>query len=121
MPTQIEKVRDFKEYNPPLMVRGADWQGFSIKFKENDRTTIINVTDYDATMEMYDSANGTVYDTLTGGDGIAITGASGLFTISRTAAEVAAYEWKTAQYKLIITDDGGTARCYVMGKLEIRG
>lgn len=109
------------QFDPPVIVRGADWIGFAIQHMEDDNVTPIDTTGYTASLIIAESWNAEAYLTLSIGSGITMTAASGLFNISMTKAVVDGLDFRTAVYKLIITDAGGGITPYLMGKLEIVG
>lgn len=108
-------------YDPPVIVRGADWAGCAFKLCENDGNTPIVTTDYTAEFVIMESENGETYTTLTIGSGITHTPAQGTFNIDMTAAVVATLDFKTAIYKFIVTDDGGGKTPLFMGRLKVIG
>lgn len=108
-------------YDPPVIVRGADWIGFAFQHMEDDNVTPIDTTGYTAEMIISESENGEVYTTLSIGSGITMTAASGLFNISLTSTAIALLDFRTAVYKLIVTDSGGSKTAYFMGNLLVKG
>lgn len=109
------------EYDPPKIVRGADWIGWAFDLMEDDNVTPINTTSYTAQMIIMESWNGETYKTLSIGSGITMTALSGLFNISLSKTDIDDLNFRTAVYKLIVTDDNGGMTPYFMGKLEIIG
>jgi hypothetical protein len=109
------------QFDPPVIVRGADWIGFSFQHMEDDNVTPIDTTDYTAEMIIKESWNGETYKTLTIGDGITMTAAQGLFNISLDKTDIDALDFSKAVYKLLVTDDSGGITPYFMGNIEIVG
>lgn len=109
------------QYDPPAMIRGADWIGFAFQHMEDDNVTPIDTTGYTAEMIISAAENGEVYKTLTIGDGISMTAATGLFNVTMSNADIAALDFRTAIYKIIITDSSANKTCYFMGKLLVKG
>ena len=98
--------------------QGADWN-VTIKLKEDDRVTVKVTTDYEMTMTIKSAQNGETYATLIIGTGIEHTPAAGQFNISRTAAEIAAYDFTAAVYDIIIEDDLGGKMCPFYGEIMV--
>ncbi len=108
-------------FDPPVITRGADWMGFSFQHLEDDNVTPIDITGYTAEMVIKDSWEGVTYRTLINGSGITMTASTGIFSVSLAEADVAALEFKSAVYKLIVTDASGNVTPYFTGKLEVIG
>jgi hypothetical protein len=108
-------------YDPPPMVRGADWQALAFQLMENDGVTPKDVTDYTAALTLMADWNGEVYDTLIIGDGITLTAASGLFNISRTKEDIDAYDFQRAVYKFIVTNSSGDREGWFIGTVQVVG
>jgi hypothetical protein len=118
----INKITDETypvNYDPPPMVRGADWH-WAFQFMEDDNVTPIDTTGYTCSMVIRESENGETYATLSIGSGITMTAASGLFNIDLDDSVVDAYDWRTAEYKLIVTDDSGGKTPLFVGRLRIQ-
>ena len=109
------------KYDPPVIVRGADWIGFSFQHMEDDNVTPIDTTDYTAEMIIMESWNGGQYKALTIGDGITMTAAQGLFNVAMSKTTIDTLDFRKAVYKLIVTDDNAGKTCYFMGNVEIVG
>jgi len=121
MSTRITE-EDFPiNFDPGVIVRGADWPGFAFQLVEDDNVTPLDTTGYTVSMPVSASENGEVYTTLSIGSGITMTAASGLFAVNLTDTAVDAFNFRTAIYKLIVTDAGGIKTCYFMGKLLVKG
>jgi hypothetical protein len=119
--TQITDEEYPVNYDPPAIIRGADWVGFSFQHMEDDNVTPMDTTGYDAEMIIAESENGETYKTLTVGDGITHTASQGLFNITMDYTAVAELDFSTAVYKIIITDSGGGKTPYFMGRLQVKG
>ena len=77
----------------------------------DDSDEVVDVSGYTAALKVkqyYDSASALV--SLTDSDGIALAASSPNITISRTAAQAAAYDWTRALYDLELTTGGVTTR-----------
>lgn len=122
MTTKITDEEYPVTYDPPVIVRGADWIGVAFQLMEDDNVTPINTTDYTAEFVIYSSENGEVYTTLTiAGGNITHTPAQGLFNIVLTESDIDALDFKTAKYKFIVTDDNDSPTCFFMGRLKVIG
>lgn len=123
MTTRIEDEEYPIEHDMPSMVRGSDWIGFAFQIMEDDNVTPKNTTGYDAEMiiteEGWNAA--TPYATLTVGSGITHTASQGLFNFSIAKATIDTFDWRTAVYKINITDSGGGITPYFMGRMFIKG
>ena len=108
-------------FDPPVVIRGADWIGFAFQHMEDDNVTPIDTTGYTAEMVIKESWNGETYKTLTIGDGITMTAAQGLFNVSMSKATIDTLDFKSGVYKLIVTDSSNSPTCYFMGTIEIIG
>ncbi len=108
-------------YDPPVIVRGADWIGWAFQQMEDDNVTPIDTTGYTASMIIKESWNGDTYKTLTIGDGITMTASTGLFNITMSKATVDTLDFSTAVYKLVVVDDNDGETCYFMGNLRMVG
>jgi len=108
-------------FDPPIIVRGADWIGFSFQHMEDDNVTPIDTTGYTAEMVIKESWNGETYKTLTIGDGITMTAAQGLFNVALNKAAIDLLDFSKGVYKLIVTDDNAGITPYFMGNIEIIG
>lgn len=102
------------------LVHGADW-GWSFQLMENDNVTPIDTTGYACVMEIREGENGELYDSLSIGDGITMTAASGLFNIRIDDSVVDTYTWRTATFKVIITDTSSNKTPFFIGKLTFAG
>ena len=99
--------------------QGSDWHA-TIKLKEDDRITAKDTTDYAMTMTIKSAPNGETYDTLTIGTGMIVhTPAGGQFNINRTAAQIAAYDFTSAVYDIIIEDASGGLTCPFYGEIVV--
>lgn len=111
------------EFDPPAIVRRADWGGFAFQLMEDDNVTPINTTGYSAEMFIMESENGEVYLTL-GTDaphtGITMNASLGLFNVEMDADTVDTLDFRTAFYKLIVTDDDGGKTPFFAGRLVVR-
>ena len=85
---------------------------------EDDNVTEIDTTGYTCTVEIKESPNGGVYATLTNGSGVTMTAASGLFNVDISDTAVDAYPFKTATFKVILTDDLGDKTPLFLGTLR---
>lgn len=108
-------------FDPPVIIRDADWIGFAFQHMEDDNVTPIDTTGYTAEMVIKDSWNGETYKTLTIGDGITMTAAQGLFNVVMSKEDIDALDFSKAVYKLVITDSSDNKTCYFMGNIEIVG
>ena len=108
-------------FDPPVIIRGADWIGFAFQHMEDDNVTPIDTTGYTAEMIIMESWNGETYKTLAIGDGITMTAAQGLFNVTMSKTTIDTLDFRKAVYKLIVTDDSAGKTCYFMGNLEIVG
>lgn len=108
-------------YDPPIIVKGADWIGTAFQLMQDDNITPLDTTGYTAEFIIYSSENGETYTTLTVGSGITHTPAQGLFNIVLTESTIDALDFKTANYKFIVTDSGGGSTPFFMGRLKIVG
>lgn len=109
-------------YDPPVIVKGADWIGTAFQLMEDDNITPKDTTDYTAEFIIYSSENGEVYSTLTiAGGNIAHTPAQGLFNISLAETDIDALDFKSANYKFIVTDTNSSPTCFFMGRLKVIG
>jgi len=108
-------------FDPPVIVRGADWIGFAFQHMEDDNVTPIDTTGYTAEMLIMESWNGELYKTLTTASGIVMTAATGMFNVAMDKAAVATLDFSRAVYKLIVTDDNGNITPYFMGTIEVIG
>ena len=104
----------------PYLVRGADWH-WAFQLMEDDNVTPIDTTDYTCTIEIKESVNGEPYATLTNGSGVTMTAASGLFNVDISDTAVDAYPFKTAIFKVILTDDTGDKVPFFLGTLKFVG
>lgn len=104
----------------PYLVRGANWH-WAFQLMEDDNVTPINTTGYTCTITIYESENGEIYTTLTNGSGVTMTAANGLFNVDIDDSAVDAYPFKTAKFKVIMTDDLGDKDPLFLGKLEFAG
>ncbi len=122
MTTRIEDEEYPVRHDLPPMIRGSDWIGFSFQIMEDDNVTPKDTTGYSAEMVIAEEGwNGNVYDTLTVGDGITHTSSQGLINFSIAQATVDAYKFRTAVYKILVTDDNGGITPYFMGRMFIEG
>jgi len=108
-------------FDPPVIVRGADWIGFAFQHMQDDNATPIDTTGYTAEMIIKESWNAETYKTLTIGDGITMTAAQGLFNVTMSKATIDTLDFRKAVYKLVVTDSSAGQTCYFMGNLEIVG
>lgn len=104
-------------YDLPDMVHGADWH-WAFQLMDDDNVNPIDTTGYACTMEIKAGQNGEVYDTLSIGDGITMTAATGLFNFELSASTVDSYDWSDAVYKIIVTDDTGGKTPLFIGSLK---
>jgi len=121
MPNVITDENYPVHYDPPVMIKGADWEALAFQLMENDNVTPKDVTGYTATLTLMADWNGEVYDTLVVGAGITISAASGLFNISRTKEQIDAYDFQRALYKFIVTNDSGGREGWFIGTQQIVG
>lgn len=122
MTTNIRDEEYPVTYDPPVIVKGADWIGTAFQLMEDDNITPKNTTGYTVEFIIYSSENGEVYTTLTiAGGGVDHTPAQGLFNILLTEAAIDALDFKTANYKFVVTDSGGGSTCFFMGRLKVIG
>lgn len=122
MTTRIEDEEFPVEHDMPPIVRGSDWIGFSFQEMEDDNVTPRDTTGYDAEMIIAEEGwNGSIYKTLTVGAGITHTASQGLFNFELSKADIDLFDWRTAVYKIIITDSGGGLTAYFMGRMFVKG
>lgn len=122
MTTRIEDEEYPVNHDLPTMIRGSDWIGFAFQIMEDDNVTPKNTAGYSAEMVIAEEGwNGNTYGTLTVGDGVTHTASQGLFNFSRAQANVDAYKFRTAVYKIFVTDSGGGVTPYFMGRIFIEG
>lgn len=100
----------------PYLVRGADWH-WGFQLMEDDNVTPIVTTDYTCTVEIKESENGETYMTLTNGSGVSMTASTGTFSVDITDTQVDALPFKTAIFKVILTDDLGDKTPLFIGNL----
>jgi hypothetical protein len=100
------------------MKKGADFHR-TIKLKESDGVTVRNTTDYAMTMTIKASPNGETYASLSIGNGITNSPASGQFNIDQTAAQVDLFDFASAVYEITITDSSGGKSIPFMGELVL--
>lgn len=108
-------------YDPPPMVRGADWQALAFQLFEDDGVTPKDVTSYTAALTLMADWNGEVYDTLISGDGVTISPSTGLFNISRTKEDIDGYDFQRCVYKYIVTNASGGREGWFIGAIQIVG
>jgi hypothetical protein len=102
------------------LVQGGDWHE-TINLFEDDQVTPKDTTGYTAEMTIFSSPNGETYDTLTIANGkITHTPASGQFNLDLTAAQIAEYDFTSAQRKFIITTDTGGKVPLIIGSVQVR-
>ena len=102
------------------LVRGGDWHE-TVNLYEDDGATPINSTGYSMTMYIMSAhQNGEVYDTLTIANGkIVHTPASGQFNFNLTAAEIDAYEFTSAVYRVLLDYGDGNKQIYRIGNIKV--
>jgi len=99
--------------------RGGDWHE-TITVYEDDGVTPKDTTDWTLTMIITKSANGEELDRLeTDGTRIINTPASGQFNLNLTAAEVDAYPWQAAIFRLVLEYDTGDKQIVRMGAVRV--
>lgn len=104
----------------PYMVRGANWH-WAFQIMEDDNVTPVNTTSYVCTVYIMESPNGDTYATLTNGSGVTMTAASGLFNVDIDDSVIDTYPFKTAIFKVIMTDDTGDKTPLFLGTLKFAG
>jgi hypothetical protein len=57
--------------------------------------------------------------TLTNGSGITVGGTAGTITILQTAAQTAAYDWASGEYRLTLGASGGDTDVYLYGSVTV--
>lgn len=114
---RIEEEQLPVRYDPPKLMKGADWLGFSVQIMQDDGINPQDTTDYTCEIIVQSGQNGETYATLSIGSGITHTAANGLFAVYLDDSVVAGYDWKTADYKMIVTTDAGKKIPYFYGKL----
>lgn len=101
------------------LVRGGDWHE-TILCREDDEVTPKDTTNWTMTMTISKSENGEPFDTLTtDGTRIVNTPASGQFNLNLTAAEIEAYNWTTAVYRMLIDYGDGNKQIIRIGKIKV--
>jgi len=122
MTTRIEDEEYPVTHDLPPMLRGSDWIGFAFQIMEDDNVTPKNTTGYSAEMVIAEEGwNGETYATLTVGSGITHTPSQGLFNFSIAKATVDGYNFRTAVYKINVTDSSAGITCFFMGRVFIEG
>lgn len=108
------------ETDLPLLVRGAHWH-WAFQLMEDDAVTPKDTTNYTCTVTIYESENGATYSTLTNGSGVTMTAAIGKFNVDISDTTVDTYPFKTAKFKVVLTDDTGNKTALFMGALRFAG
>lgn len=98
------------------MVHGADW-GWAFQLMQDDNVNPIDTTGYTCEIQFRESENGELYDTLTIGDGITMTAASGLFNILIDDSVIDTYTFSTAVFKVIV-NDGTNKKPFFIGRVR---
>lgn len=97
----------------------GDWHE-TINFYEDDEVTPLDTTGYSMTMDIFSSANGEVYDSLTEANGkITHTPASGQFNLDLTAAQIEAYDFKRAGFRIVLDYGDGTKQAWRVGTVKV--
>lgn len=104
----------------PYLVRGANWH-WAFQLMEDDNVTPLDTTGWVCTITIKESENGRNYATLTNGSGVTMTAATGLFNVDIDDSVVDTYPFKTAVFKVIMTDDTGDKAPYFLGTLKFAG
>ena len=101
------------------LVRKGDYRE-TFLFYEDDGVTPKNTTGWLMTMWITKGPNGEEFDTLTT-DGVRIvnTPASGQFNLNILKAEIEAYNWTTADYRIGIDYGTGVYQVWRMGKIKV--
>jgi hypothetical protein len=100
-------------------VRASDWHE-TILFYEDDGVTAKDTTDWTLTMTIQKSPNGEVFDTLeTDGARIVNTPSNGQFNLNLTAAEVEAYDFTSAVYRMTVDYGDGNVQVFRLGNVRI--
>lgn len=99
------------------LVHGADW-GWGFQLMQDDNVTPVDTTGYTCEIQIRESENGELYDTLTIGSGITMTAASGLFNVRIDDSQVDTYKWSTAVFKVIVTDSSSNKKPFFIGRLR---
>lgn len=101
------------------LVRGGDYYE-TINLYEDDDVTPQDTTDVDLEVEIRKSPNGDVFDTLTtDGARIVATPGSGQYNINWLAAEIDAYEFTAAVYRMILIYPSGKRQVWRMGPIKV--
>lgn len=102
------------------IVRGGDWHE-TILFYEDDEVTAKDTTDWSMTMTIQKSyPNGEVYDTLTVANGkIETTPSNGQFNLNLTAAEIEAYDFTSAVYRMAVDYGDGNTQVIRLGNVKV--
>ncbi len=110
----VQYLRDDIEF-----VLGGDWHE-TVNLYEDDEVTALDTTGYTMTMEIRSSTNGELYDSLTIANGkIVHTPAIGQFNFNLTAAEISAYEFKSAQYRTLLDYGDGNIQAWRVGNIKV--
>jgi hypothetical protein len=101
------------------LVLGGDWHE-TVNFFEDDEVTPQDTTGYTMTMTIFHASNGEVYDILTVANGKIIhTPASGQFNLNLTEAEISAYEFKSAGYRIVLDYGDGNKQTWRLGTIKV--
>jgi hypothetical protein len=84
-----------------------------------DSTTLVNLTNYTATMRIMDRRDGNVLATLSNSSGITLGGAAGTLSVSQTSAQVQAWGISQGAYDLKITSASGKADMVLYGDITV--
>lgn len=102
------------EFDP--LVHRADWH-FAFQLMDDD-VNPSNTSGYTCAITISAGQNGEVYDELSIGDGITMTAATGLFAVDLDDEVVDTYDWQTAEFLVIVTDNLGGKTPYFLGQLK---
>lgn len=103
------------------LVRGGDWHE-TINFYSDDAGTVpLDTTGYTLSMKIRKSEpNGLLFDELTVENGKIIhTPASGQFNLKLTAAEIDAYNFTMAVYRIILDYGDGQTHAWRIGNVKV--
>lgn len=101
------------------LVKGGDWHE-TIYCLEDDGVTPKNITNWTMTMVIVKSPNGEEFDNLTtDGTRIVKTIASGQFNFNIMMAEIEAYDFSVADYKMAINYGDGNNQVWRKGTIKV--
>lgn len=97
--------------------RGTDKEVQVVVYDENN--VLVNLTSYKAYMQIRNKPNGVLYLSLTETSGITLGGVLGTVQISITDTQSKLFNWKYAEYDLILENSTGTRTGFMKGKISV--